>query len=178
MLQQLNEDGCPVGRSTPRLKILNMWRTLCADYWAIISELQTHASNFVCGIGTEALKITFLLCQLFLYSFCQYGVPEGRCVAGGERIEEGHQTCFSCLLLFLKVSPQQWKQPIWVGLFLAIDSGFWLSLSTPPQRHHLQLGTVPSLRVQLFEYPFSTSTLCSLTPRTSSVASQGCLCTF
>lgn len=108
MLQQLNEDGCPVGRSTPRLKILNMWGTLCADYWAIISELQTHASNFVCGIGTEALKITFLLCQLFLYSFCQYGVPEGRCVAGGERMEEGHQTCFSCLLPFLKVSPQQW----------------------------------------------------------------------
>lgn len=55
-----------------------------ADYWAVvISQLQTHPSNFVCGVGTESLKTTFLLCQLFPHSFCQYGVLEWGCRAGG-----------------------------------------------------------------------------------------------
>lgn len=55
-----------------------------ADYWAVvISQLQTHPSNFVCGVGTESLKTTFLLCRLFPHSFCQYGVLEWGCRAGG-----------------------------------------------------------------------------------------------
>lgn len=145
-----------------------------ADYWAVvISQLQTHPSNFVCGIGTESLKTTFLLCQLFPHSFCQYGVLEWGCRAGG-----GIPDMPACLPPFLKVSPQQWLFTQEECLFSAVESGFWLSPSMPAQGHHSQLGTVPLLSGQ--GPALWGSNLYSLFPYPSqvSVTSQSCLCSF
>lgn len=110
----------------------------CAGYWALGSKWQMHPSSFVCGIGTVALKTTWLRCQHFSCGLCQYRVLER-----AAWLEEGQQTCFSCLPPFLKVSLQQWFFTSRGVLFSARDFGFWLF----PISHCPQLGTAFSLGV-------------------------------
>lgn len=162
-----------------------MWRTLSADNWAIISQLQTHPSHFIYGVGTEALKTTFLLCQLSPYNFCQYA--RGR--RHGWRRETRH--AYPVYLLSWKCPLSSCSFPSRDGWFSAID---WLltfpgiprsSCIMPPPGHHPQLGAAASLGIWVKPWGHPPQPILSVpTPLgllaviASSVTSQGCLCVF